>query len=79
MLFNQAKGALHQRAAFVVRKLAERNTGYPEMVFFIRVAPRAAEGTLAGEFRHRQVRIGVSANYNPSVKGTFCPRGLTWD
>ncbi len=43
VLFNQAKSALHQCAAFVVRKLAESNTGYPQMVVFIGVTPGAAK------------------------------------
>jgi hypothetical protein len=50
VLINQAEGALHQSAAFVVRKLTERKTRYAQMLLFIGVAPGASKRALAGEF-----------------------------
>ena len=80
VLFNQAKSALHQCAAFVVRKLAESNARYSQVVVFVGVTPGAAKRALASEFDGKR-RDPAGQNACPCMQyfGNFqkFSRGIT--
>ena len=50
MFLNQAKSALHQCAAFVIRKLAQSNPGYPQVIVFVGIAPGTTKRALTSKF-----------------------------